>query len=396
MLPSYFEYCFPVKIISGHAALNNLPAELVQANVSRPLILSDQGVTRAGLGQIVIDTFAESGITIAAFFDEVPPESSTLLVNQLAELYRAKQCDCLIALGGGSVIDTAKGVNILVSLGGQDVRDYRGAEVLPGPLRPFFAVPTTAGTGSEATNSAVIADPEKGVKMLFVSEFLMPRAAFLDSRMTLTLPPRLTAATGMDALTHAMEAYISIQKNPISDAYTWQAVKLIGENLRKVAQNPTDKDGRLALANASTMAGTAFSNAMVGCVHSMGHATGGVAHIPHGVAMNIFLPFGLEFNLPRRAEMIAELLLPLAGPEVYASTPADQRAKQTIAEVRRLKQDLHEITGLARSLQEAGVQREHLEDIAKLAINDGSAMMNPEELRLEDALELANRAFAQG
>jgi len=396
MLPSYFEYCFPVKIISGHAALNNLPAELVQANVSRPLILSDQGVTRAGLGQIVIDTFAESGITIAAFFDEVPPESSTLLVNQLAELYRAKQCDCLIALGGGSVIDTAKGVNILVSLGGQDVRDYRGAEVLPGPLRPFFAVPTTAGTGSEATNSAVIADPEKGVKMLFVSEFLMPRAAFLDSRMTLTLPPRLTAATGMDALTHAMEDYISIQKNPISDAYTWQAVKLIGENLRKVAQNPADKDGRLALANASTMAGTAFSNAMVGCVHSMGHATGGVAHIPHGVAMNIFLPFGLEFNLPRRAEMIAELLLPLAGPEVYASTPADQRAKQTIAEVRRLKQDLHEITGLARSLQEAGVRRDQLEDIAKLAINDGSAMMNPEELCLEDALELANRAFAQG
>lgn len=396
MLPAYYEFCFPVKIISGHTALNNLPAELVQANVSRPLIISDQGVTRAGLGKIVADAFAESGITIAAFFDEVPPESSTLLVNQLAELYRAKQCDCLIAVGGGSVIDTAKGVNILVSLGGQDVRDYRGAEVLPGPLRAFFVVPTTAGTGSEATNSAVIADPEKGVKMLFVSEFLMPRAAFLDSRMTLTLPPRLTAATGMDALTHAMEAYISIQKNPMSDAYAWQAVKLIGENLRRVAQNPADKEGRLALANASTMAGTAFSNSMVGCVHSMGHATGGVAHIPHGVAMNIFLPFGLEFNLPRRAEMIAELLLPLAGPEIYASTPADQRAKQTIAEVRRLKQDLHDITGLARSLQEAGVRRDQLEDIAKLAINDGSAMMNPEELRLEDALALAGRAFEQG
>jgi len=393
MLPNYYEFCFPVKIISGHAALNNLPAELVQANVSRPLVISDPGVTAAGLGKIVIDAFAESGIIIAALYDQVPPESSTLLVNELAGLYRAKQCDCLIAVGGGSVIDTAKGVNILVSLGGKDVRDYRGAETLPGPLRPFFAVPTTAGTGSEATNSAVIADPEKGVKMLFVSEFLMPRAAVLDTRMTITLPPRLTAATGMDALTHAMEAYISIQKNPISDSFTWQAVRLIGENLRRVAQNPADKEGRLALANASTMAGTAFSNSMVGCVHSMGHATGGVAHVPHGVAMNIFLPFGLEFNLPRRGEMIAELLLPLAGPEVYASTPSNQRAQRTIAEVRRLKEDMYTIAALPRTLQEANVKQEQLEEIAKLAINDGSAMMNPEELRLEDALEIAKRAF---
>jgi alcohol dehydrogenase len=393
MLPSYYEFCFPVKIISGHAALNNLPAELVQANVSRPLVLSDPGVTRAGLGKVVTGVFAETGITIAGFYDQVPPESSTLLVNELAGLYRAKQCDSLIAVGGGSVIDTAKGVNILVSLGGNDVRDYRGAETLRGPLKPFFAVPTTAGTGSEATNSAVIADPEKGVKMLFVSEFLMPRAAFLDTRMTLTLPPKLTAATGMDALTHAMEAYISIQKNPISDSFAWQAVHLVGENLRRVAKNPEDREGRLALANASTMAGTAFSNSMVGCVHSMGHATGGVAHVPHGVAMNIFLPFGLEFNLPRRAEMIAELLLPLAGPEVYASTPAEQRAARTIAEVRSLKEDLYASTALPRNLQEAGVTRAQLDDIARLAINDGSAMMNPEELRVEDARQIAERAF---
>jgi alcohol dehydrogenase len=323
----------------------------------------------------------------------VPPESSTLVVNELAGLYREKACDCLIAVGGGSVIDTAKGINILVSQGGDDVRHYRGAEVLPGPLRPMFVAPTTSGTGSEATNSAVIADPETGVKMLFVSENLIPRAAILDTRMTLTLPPKLTAATGMDALTHAMEACLSIQKNPVSDAFAQQAIRLIGANLRAVTANPQEKNGRLALANASLLAGAAFSNSMVGCVHSMGHATGAVAHVPHGIAMNIFLPFGLAFNLPKREAEIAEMLLPLAGAEIYAATPAAQRAQKTIEEVHRLKQDLYEISGLPRTLKEAGVSADQMEHIAKLAINDGSAMMNPTELGLEDALKLAREAF---
>jgi alcohol dehydrogenase len=393
MLPNYYEFCFPVKIISGHNALCNLPAELTQANLKRPMIITDPGVSKAGLSNIVFDAFAETGITIGAFFDQTPAESSTLIVNELAGVYREKQCDTIIAVGGGSVIDTAKGVNILISLDGKDVRDFRGAETLPGPLHPFFAVPTTSGTGSEATNSAVIADPEKGVKMLFVSEYLMPRAAILDSRMTLTLPPKLTAATGMDALTHAMEAYISIQKNPMSDAYALQAIKLVGTTLRKVTANPQDKDGRLALANASTMAGTAFSNSMVGCVHSMGHATGAVAHIPHGVAMNIFLPFGLEFNLPRCADEISEMLLPLAGPEVYASTPAAERAAKTIFEVRRLKDDLFQISGLPRTLKEAGIDRDKFEKIAGLAINDGSAMMNAMELTVPAALQILEKAY---
>jgi len=257
----------------------------------------------------------------------------------------------------------------------------------------MFVAPTTSGTGSEATNSAVIADPETGVKMLFVSENLIPRAAILDTRMTLTLPPKLTAATGMDALTHAMEACLSIQKNPVSDAFAQQAIRLIGANLRVVTANPQEKNGRLALANASLLAGAAFSNSMVGCVHSMGHATGAVAHVPHGIAMNIFLPFGLAFNLPKREAEIAELLLPLAGAEIYAATPAAQRAQKTIDEVHRLKQDLYEISGLPRTLKEAGVSADQLEHIAKLAINDGSAMMNPTELGLEDALKLAREAF---
>jgi alcohol dehydrogenase len=393
MLPPYYEFAFPVKIISGHTALDQLPGELEQARVRRPLVLTDEGVSQAGLIKFLLDAFSDSEITIGALYDRVPLESSTLVVNELAALYRAKNCDGLIAVGGGSVIDTAKGVNILASLGGEDVRDYQGAEALPGPLNPFFVVPTTAGTGSEATNSAVIVDPERGTKMLFVSEYLIPRAAVLDTRMTMTLPPRLTAATGMDALAHAMEAYISIQKNPMSDAYAWQAVRLISTYLPRVIRNPGYREGRLALANASTMAGTAFSNSMVGCVHSLGHAAGAIGHIPHAVAMNIFLPFGLEFNLRRRESEIAELLFPMAGPEEYASTPPEKRACKTIELVRALKEDLHSVTGLARNLKEAGIERGKLDEIAVLAINDASAITNPEELRLEDARRLLDEAY---
>jgi alcohol dehydrogenase len=392
-LPNHFEFAFPVKIIAGHTALDNLAAELRQAQVARPLLLTDAGVLQAGLVDIVLEALADSGITLGALFSDTPLESAVGAVNDLAGLYRAKGCDGLIALGGGSVIDTAKGVNILVSLGGDEVRAYRGAEHLAGPLRPFFVLPTTAGTGSEATGAAVIVDPERGLKLQFVSEHLMPRVAFLDTRLTLTLPPRLTAATGMDAMTHAIEAYLSLQQNPISDAFAWSAIQLLSEHLRAVVAHPADRAGRLALAVASLQAGVAFSNAMVGCVHALGHAAGALTHIPHSVAMNIFLPWGLEFNLGKRAAAIGELLLPLAGVEAVARTPAADRPQAAIAAVRALQADLYTACGLPRALQEAGVPAARLEAIAALAINDGSAMLNPTELRLEDARRLVRAAY---
>jgi alcohol dehydrogenase len=393
MFSEYYEFHFPVKIISGHRALASLPNELRVLKVRRPMIISDQGVCKAGLVDFVLDALGESEVTVGALFDQVPPESSTDVVNGISRLYAEKDCDGLIAVGGGSVIDTAKGVNILVSKGGQDILDFKGADILEGPLAPFIVIPTTAGTGSEATTAAVIVDAKTHVKLGFVSEFLMPNVAFLDSRMTLTLPPKLTAATGMDALTHAMEAYICIQKNPMSDAYAWQAVKLIGQHLRDSVRMPQNADLRLILTNASTMAGTAFSNSMVGCVHSLGHATGSIAPVPHGLAMSIFLPHGLAFNLPACRKTIGDLLLPLAGAEVFAGTPPESRAETIIQAVKDLKEDLYQMTGLPRTLKEAGVGRDQLDAIARLAINDGSALMNPIELGLDEAHQLLEAAY---
>ncbi|RSR18770.1 iron-containing alcohol dehydrogenase, partial [Acinetobacter baumannii] len=172
----------------------------------------------------------------------------------------------------------------------------------------------------------VVSDTQKNVKLAFASYYLMPHAAILDPRMTLTLPPHLTAMTGMDALTHCVEAYTCMAANPLSDAYASAGIKKISENLFNVLENPNDSQGRLELAQASTMAGIAFSNSMVGLVHSLGHALGAVAHLPHGLCMNLFLPYVLEYNKQVNGKKIGELLLPLAGADIYAQTPATQRA----------------------------------------------------------------------
>jgi alcohol dehydrogenase len=393
MFPSYYEFFSPVKICSGHKALNNLPFELDQMGASHPLIITDQGVLKAGLVQQVVDTFADSGIEIAALFDQVPPDSSSKVVNEVAQLFREKGCDSIVAVGGGSVIDTSKGVNIVITEETDDLLKFAGSEMLKKPMRPFIVIPTTAGTGSEVTCVAVISDPDRGIKMSFTSNTLYPRAAILDPRMTLTLPPHITAATGMDALTHAIEAYISLQKNPMSDAYAWQAIRIIRANLVNVVKNPSDREGRLALANASTMAGIAFSNAMVGVVHNLGHATGGVVHVAHGVAMNIYLPIGLEYNLPKAGEKIGELLLPLGGPEFYAQTPVEERPLKVIQLIREMRDELYDLCKLPRTLKEANVDRAKLPDIAAAALKDGASMYNVEEVEYQDALALIEKAY---
>lgn len=393
MIPDYYEFFSPIKIVSGNKALENLPYELDQMNAHRPLLISDKGVSGAGLLQQVVDTFADSLVVAGAVFDEVPQDSSNLVVNRVAEIYRQAGCDSIVAIGGGSVIDTSKGVNIVITENSDDLLKFSGAEMLKKPLKPFIVIPTTAGTGSEVTCVAVISDPERHLKMTFTSNVLYPRVAILDPRMTLTLPPLFTAATGMDAMTHAIEAFISLQKNPMSDAYAVKAIEIIAGTLPSVVKNGNDRVGRLALANASTMAGIAFSNAMVGVVHNLGHATGGVCRVPHGIAMSIFLPFGLEYNLPKAASQIGELLLPLAGSGVFSSTPESERPAKVISVIRQLKDTLYDLCRLPRTLEEAGVTRDKLPEIAHTAMNDGASTYNVIEVDYDDALKLLEKAY---
>lgn len=395
MSKAYYEFFCPVKVVAGHKALEHIPFEMGTLSAKRPMVLTDKGVVAVGLLKHVESAFTDSGITLAAVFDDVPPDSSMQTVRNAAALYRANDCDAIIAVGGGSVIDTAKATNILVSEGGDDLYAFSGAHNLKRPLKPLFVVPTTAGTGSETTMVAVVSDPEKGVKVPFTSYFLLPNAAILDPRMTLTLPPHITAMTAMDALTHAVEAFTCLAANPISDAYATAAIRKISDNLLLVMDNPTDADGRLELAQASTMAGIAFSNAMVGLVHSLGHSAGAVCHLPHGLCMSLFLPYVLDYNKDVNGDRIGELLLPLAGADVYATTARKDRAERAIQHIRWMRDELHSRCKLPRTLQETGkVQESQLAQIADLTINDGSIIFNPKETDREEALAILKRAWA--
>ncbi|MCK7551909.1 MULTISPECIES: iron-containing alcohol dehydrogenase [Marinobacter] len=395
MSNKYYEFFCPVKVIAGKAALEHMPYELSGMAATRPMIVTDKGVRAAGLLDPVIAACEESGLEIVSIYDDVPPDSSTAVVRDIAGVYRSEKCDSIIAVGGGSAIDTAKAVNILVSEGGDDIAAYAGAGVLKRPLKPFFVVPTTAGTGSEVTAVAVIADTEKHVKLPFTSSFLLPNAAIIDPRMTLTLPPHITAATAMDAMTHATEAFTCMAKNPLSDAYATAAIKKISNSLLAVMDNPKDADNRLELAEASTMAGIAFSNSMVGLVHALGHATGAICQLPHGLCMSLYLPYVLEYNIESIREPLGELLLYLDGPEVYAATPASRRAEASISAIRRMRDALYKHCKLPRTLKETGkVVEEQLERIAEVALDDGAIMFNPKEVTLEDAKAVLRRAWA--
>lgn len=388
-------------MIAGHDVLERIPEVLSHLNAGKPMIVTDKGVSGAGLINIVTDA-VKSGIAVAAITDDVPPDSDLQVVNRLAQMYQEQGCDSLIAVGGGSVMDTAKGINIVVSEKADDLMKFSGANALKRSLKPLIAIPTTAGTGSEVTLVAVIKDPEKHLKMAFVSYFLLPDVAIIDPRMTLSLPPAITAATGMDALSHAVEAYTCLAKNPLSDAHALAATELISSNLINVTRNPDDKNGRLAMANAASLAGMAFSNSMVGMVHTIGHSVGSVCGVPHGACMAIFLPYGLEYNLHKNGDLSAELLLPLAGAEEYAKTPKNERAKKVIAFIRQMNQNLYDATGgrHARCLKEVTdrngkqmVPREKLPEIAKTALGDGSIFYNPEDLDYNDFLMVLEAAW---
>ncbi len=400
-LPAYYEFCCRVKTVSGQRCLEKIPEILDDLGARTPLVITDKGVFEAGLIDVVKSAM-DSRVNIGSVETEVPPDSDLTVVNRLAGVYREKGCDAIIAVGGGSVLDTAKGVNIVVSENASDLMAFTGAGALKRPLKPLIAIPTTSGTGSEVTLVAVIADHEKERKMLFTSYFLLPDVALLDPRMTLSLPPAITSATAMDALSHAVEAYTCLAKNPLSDAFARAAIELLRDNLFKVMGQPDDKEGRLNLAVAANLAGIAFSNSMVGIVHTLGHSVGSVCRVPHGMCMAILLPYGLEYNLHKNARFTSELLLPLGGEKIYAGTPKHRRAERVISLIREWNEQLFHLTGgrHARCFKEvmdsdenAMVPRDKLKDIALTAMGDGTLFYNPEEVDADDAMMVLIHAW---
>jgi alcohol dehydrogenase class IV len=252
-------------------------------------------------------------------------------------------------------------------------------------------IPTTAGTGSEVTMVAVIYDEENKEKLAFVDKFLLPNLAVLDPQMTFSLPPKMTAATGMDALTHAIEAYVGTQASPISDAFAVGAIELVVKHLVNATKNGEDVEARGGQLIAATMAGIAFSHSMVGCIHGMAHATGGLYRVPHGVANGIFLPFGMEYNFEEIKEKLARLAQ-IMGEDI-SGLSEEEAARLAIAAVRKLSGQLNELDALPLRLRDVGVPEDGLEAIAEGALNDGTSFYNPREMDEEELLPFIQKAY---
>ena len=377
----YFEFVNKTKVCAGKNALSQLEYECQQYHMKHPLILTDDVLYQLKYVDIVTKHLSLD----YSLFTHIPVDSSIHTIEDITNYYLKEKCDGLIALGGGSVLDTAKGAYLMLSQECESIEDILGFEDLKlGKDVPFFAIPTTSGTGSEATCVAVVSHPEKKVKLEIISQHIQSHVAFLDSVLTQNLPLKTTASTGIDALTHAIEAYTCSQKNPISDAYAILAIQTISQNILKVVENPKDEDIRLNLALASYEAGCAFSNSMVGIVHAIGHALGAVCHIAHGDAMSMLLVPCMRYNLDVNKDLYGDLLLYLGQKDLYSQTPKDQLGQKAIDYIASLLQTLHDQTNLPISLESIENLNEHIDEVIEKALNDGALIVNNKYANKQD------------
>ena len=391
MLPEFFEFYNPTKVVYGVGIASDFKAELDTLGVEKYFIVSDKVISDQGLVKKVVDGLTSAGITLTGEFLDVPPNSAIETVNACAAQAKSSGAQGLIAIGGGSAIDTAKAANILISEGGDLVEDYSGIHTLTRPLNPLVVIPTTAGTGSEVTMVSVIYDEKNKEKLAFSDKFLLPSLAVLDPEMTTSMPPGLTASTAMDALTHAIEAYVGTGCSPVSDIFAAGAVELIFKNILQATEKGEDLEARGSLLVAANLAGTAFSHSMVGCVHGMAHATGALYHVPHGIANAILLTHGMEYNFDEIKEKLTKLT-PFMGIEISGLSVEDSAAK-TIAAVRSLTVRLNEMGALPLRLRDVGVPEEGLPELAVYAVNDGTSWFNPREVVAEEILQHSQNAY---
>ena len=364
-LPDNYEFICPVKINSGNRALENLPVELDALNARKPLVITGKDATQRGLVDVLIDAFKDSG-TIIGIFDGVPPVPDLKLIREMFYLYCDKGYDAVIALGG-PVTDAAKVLNIAVSGEPGDLESCAGCDMIKKPLKPLVFIPTLSGSGYETSKYAYF-----GGRM-YSSRFLMPDLVVIDPRITDHVDIKTTTATSLIALTHSVDAYTCPGKNPLTDSYAYTAIQFIMENLLNVLINPQDKQGRLALANAHCMAGCAFSNAPAGMTHVLGKAAGDACGIAHGLCMGVLLPYVLERRISMPGFQIADLLLPLAGFDVYADTTEALRAQKAISALHDLQDNLFKLSSgtIPRTLKDLNISKELLKDIARQAVGEG-------------------------
>lgn len=350
------------------------------------LVVTDPQILEAGWVDQAVSCLREADLGCSVWHDLTPnPKDHEVAAG--FERYAEQGCDVLVAVGGGSCIDAAKGIAVLSTNGGR-ILDYEGIDRVTRPIPPLVAVPTTSGSGSDVSQFAVITDTARRLKATVIGRALVPDISITDPRLTTTLPNQFRAATGMDALTHGIEAYVSRAASFLTDSLALNAIRLIGEHLPRTIDHPDDRWARAATARASLEAGMAFTNAILGATHAMSHQLGGALDLPHGVVDGILLPHVIRFN----AEAAPERYLPVA--EALGVRPGRARGAAEVAEAAAAAvEELARTVGLPPSLGHLGVRLSHLEELADHALHDACMTTNPRAMTADDVATVFKAAL---
>jgi alcohol dehydrogenase len=380
-----FIFMNTTRVVFGPGASRDVREEVRALGCARAVVVTDEGLAKGTDVPARIEKAL--GDSCAGVFSDVVPDSGVHIVDAGAAFARERGADCIVSVGGGSAIDTAKGIAIVLREGGS-LRDYEGFQVLKRRATPHVAIPTTAGTGSEVTYVAVIKDHEAHQKLLFGDYNIIPNTALLDPELTVGLPPHLTAATGMDAMSHAVEAIHSQQNEPIADGLALHAIRLIAEFLPRAVADGKDLVARGQMLIASNMAGAAFSNAQVGLVHAMAHTVGARYGVHHGLANSIVMPHVVRFN----AADVAAAYRPVAAAlGIATGSLSDEACAEAVA---ACLSDLAGGAGLPQTLSSQGVPEAALPELAEATLDDASIIYNGRAvLGADEVLEVYRAAF---
>lgn len=380
-----FVFNLPTAVFMGNGYVNRVGAELLGRGFKNPMIITDKGIVSAGIAEPIKNSLNESEIKFY-LFDEVEANPKVSLIYKGVDLYNENKCDSIIAIGGGSSIDSAKAVGMIISNGGK-VEDYEGFGFVKKELPFIIAIPTTYGTGSEVSTASIVTNEQTKVKMFIGSDYLAPKLAIIDPEILVKLPFNIASSTGMDALTHAIESYVSKNANPVSDALNEYAIKAISGNITEAATTDDNIEATSQMVIASCMTAMAFNYTALGLVHSIAHSLGGLYNVPHGVANALLLPYVMEFNLPSNVEKHIKIAK-LMGEDVTGLSDIDAAFK-SIDAVKKL----NNILQIPSKLSEIGIEKTSFKDITEHVFKDGNVSFNPRVIRAGDVIKILNNAY---
>ncbi len=387
MVERAYDFLMPSVNFFGPGVISKIGERAKMLGMKKPVIVTDKFLENLKNGAVAqtLASLKKSGVDYVVY-NEVEPNPKIHNIKEVKTLYEKEDADSIITVGGGSAHDTGKGAGIIMT-NGDDITKLAGIETLKNPLPPLIAVNTTAGTGSELTRHGVITNEETHLKFVVVSWRNIPLVSFNDPTLMLDIPKGLTAATGMDAFVQAVEPYVSVDHNPITDSQCIQAIKLIESSLREAVANGHNLQARTKMVEAEMLAGMAFNNANLGYVHAMAHQLGGQYDAPHGVCCALLLPYAEEYNLIADPERFAELAR-IMGENTDGLSTRDA-AELSIKAMKQLSEDV----GISHSIKDIGAKPEDFDLMAENALKDGNAFSNPRKGTKEDIVKIFQEAY---